>query len=508
MRDATAQTLLDRFRSSGRLPSPPGAALRLVELCRRNDVEIREIIDVLMADPALSARLLRCANSAALGTGRQISSIRDAVMLVGLRTVKLTALGFSLAGGSELVCPAFDLKRFWTESVATAALARRCAAQFSTDADEAFTAGLLSGIGQLALACGLGEDYPPVAVHGDRRALCQHERTILDIDHVQFGAELLAEWELPARLVDAVRHQFNPAEAGEESHGLAKAVQAAMALTPLFVHDGDPPAGVRAAARALVEGELGLTPAAWQQVVNDALVEFRQFSAMLELELDPLTVCDLYAEAQEETARVGVVAQLRTSRPTGAEALRSAATDALTGAANRARFDERLSELLAGLTRGHGEFALLLFDVDNLERLQETYGNAAAAQVLRAVAQAVRGTLRDVDLLARFGRSVFAILAPHTDQRGACVIAARTCKRIENLPVEVSGGVLYVSVSVGLALTNDFAEPPNLVQILGEADRQLELSKKAGRSTWSYRGRTASQVTSSLRVSQPHAPVT
>ncbi len=117
MTSTQATSLLSRLKASRRLPSPAGVAIRVLELCRRQDSESQEIAEVIMSDPALSGRLLKYANSAAVGVGRDVTSVRDAVLIMGLRAVKLTALGFALARPeSKPNCPAFDFKRFWIES--------------------------------------------------------------------------------------------------------------------------------------------------------------------------------------------------------------------------------------------------------------------------------------------------------------------------------------------------------------------------------------------------------
>jgi HD-like signal output (HDOD) protein len=254
MSDTKAASLFSSLRGSGRLPSPPGAALRVLELCRADDTDIRRIADVVMADPALSGRLLRYANSSALGAGREIVSVRDAVLSLGLRSVKLAALGFSLATGVEPGCPGFHLKRFWAESLATAVIGRRFASAFAADREETFTAGLLAAIGELALACGVPEEYTLVmaASPADRAALLEVERRILGTDHVQFGAEFLSEWSLPDRLVQAVRCQHEPDKAGQTARPLAHAVHAALALAPLFHPETDPSVAALAAARGTI----------------------------------------------------------------------------------------------------------------------------------------------------------------------------------------------------------------------------------------------------------------
>ncbi len=492
------ETLFTRLKKANRLPSPPGTALRVLELCRSEDSDMLEIATTVMADPVLSGRLLRYANSAMTGLSREVTSVRDAVLYLGLRTVKLTALGFSLAIGMESTCRGFSLKRFWTQSIVTAVLARRFAAQFGADREEAFTAGLLSGIGQLALAHGIPEEYAPILEAAARNGtpLIEEERRSLGIDHIEFAGELLSQWNVPPKLVGAIVCRNRPEKADPEAGPLAQTLRVATTLTPLFVAPPPPLPELIRSARELVRDFLKLDEPAWRQIVEETLEACREAAQVFNVELDQSAVFDLYAEAQEEAVKVGLVAQLERSRALEAnqDLLRRATTDALTGVANRARFDERLHELLAGVARGHGHFALLLFDIDHFKQFNDRYGHAVGDIVLARVAQTVQATLREVDLLARYGGEEFAILAPHTDQRGACTVAARARKCVQGLRVQTGGLSLQVTISIGLVLSSDYPTVPTAEQMLADVDRQLYRSKSAGRNTWSYLDRSASEV--------------
>jgi two-component system cell cycle response regulator len=503
-------SLIDRLRTARQLPSPPRIALRILELCRREDTEIHEIADVIMSDPALSGRLLRYANSSFVGVGRKVTSVRDAVLLLGLRAVKLTALGFSLISPDfQPRCPAFNLRRFWAQCFATAVIARRVAAQrFRTDREEAFTAGLLSKIGRLALAHGLPDEYHRVltAVRTGT-PLMAAERDQLGLDHMEFGAQLLADWGLPRVLVDALGYQtpvIKQERPGDGHPVLAHVVGLATELAPIFTDPDELSREQREAARCLVESELKLDEQSWQRIADEVLSDYRQVADLFDVKVDDqATVFDLYAEAQERTTQVAVLAQLERTRALeeNEALLQRATTDALTGIANRARFDERIKEAVAGLRRGHGHFALLMIDIDHFKRFNDAYGHSIGDLVLKEVARTIQLVLREVDLLARYGGEEFMILAPQTDQPGACAIAARVCKCLDELRIKVNDHSLHLTVSVGLVLTSDYPEVPDAEQIVADADMQLYVSKRAGRNTWSYRGRPASRLTRVTNIS-------
>jgi len=504
---AMTSSLFVELKATKRLPSPPGTAIRVLALCRREDADLKEIADVIMADPALTARLLKFANSPLAGIGRPVSSVREALLLLGLRTVKLTALGFSLAApDKEPECAGFELKKFWAESFLRAVIAKRLAGDFfKTDREEAFTAGLLAGLGQLAMAHGLRDRYSAIlrVAKAESRTLLEVERERLGTDHLQLSAQLLQEWALPATLVQAIgKLTLSLSDIGDATpcQRLARVVQVAYRLTPHFVRRYHGQSSFDEEILAVIVNVIGTTEQTWEAIVNETLTDFREMAEVFDVQLDnPEAAMELCAEAQEEATRVGMVAQIeRTQALADKETLiRKATTDTLTGIANRAKFDERIESELARVKRGHGHCAMLLIDIDHFKKFNDVYGHQVGDLVLKRVATAAANMLREVDLVARYGGEEFAILAPHTDRKGACIIAIRLQRCIEELKVDVEGKRLGVTVSSGLVNTMDYDETPSAERLIADADKQLYLSKDSGRNTWSYLGRTASGLSAS-----------
>ena len=110
---------IEQLRFSGQLPSPKGVALAIMEICRRDDARIDEIARVVQTDPALSSRLLQLANTAAAnGTGRPFVAVSEAVMRLGMTTVRQLAVGFSLVDQYQSgPCEAFDYAHFWSHAL-------------------------------------------------------------------------------------------------------------------------------------------------------------------------------------------------------------------------------------------------------------------------------------------------------------------------------------------------------------------------------------------------------
>ena len=139
---------LEHIPLEGELPSPKGAALAILEACRRDDTTTAEIARISQTDPALAGRLIRNANTAANGR-RPVVSVTDAIMKLGTGTVRNLALGFSLIDQHHAgPCRGFDYDGFWAQSLLGALAMQHFSAMAGIGvADELFACGLLSQIG-------------------------------------------------------------------------------------------------------------------------------------------------------------------------------------------------------------------------------------------------------------------------------------------------------------------------------------------------------------------------
>ncbi|MCC6160158.1 MAG: diguanylate cyclase [Deltaproteobacteria bacterium] len=162
-----------------------------------------------------------------------------------------------------------------------------------------------------------------------------------------------------------------------------------------------------------------------------------------------------------------------------------ATTDSLTELTNRRAFNTALTGEIARHERTRAGLSLILLDIDHFKRVNDTYGHPAGDEVLRAVAAAIRGEIRNVDTAARWGGEEFAIVLPSTTPPGARKFAERLRKKIAGLDVPVEGGRrIRVTISLGIAGIPQDAE--NLGGLVEAADAALYHSKESGRDrvTW------------------------
>lgn len=201
------QTIIDQLRESKKLPSPSRVALEIMRLCQNEDTSLNEIIKIVETDPALTAELIKYANSTLIGSQPPLLSLHRAAIRLGLNNVVNLALSFSLLSQNMTGrCATFNYHRFWSRSLAQAVAARSIAeVQGKYDPDELFVCGLLAHIGELALASVFPVEYAQIFTQQLNRAqLVARENEIFGYDHNEVTAELLLDWGFPEEFARSV----------------------------------------------------------------------------------------------------------------------------------------------------------------------------------------------------------------------------------------------------------------------------------------------------------------
>jgi HD-like signal output (HDOD) protein len=189
------------------LYSRPTVAMEVVRLAEQPRVDPMQLKRSIEQDPALACKVLRVVNSSLFGLQRPVADLNQAIGLLGIKPLKLLVLGFSLPDSLFAEVAASELRWYWTRTLTRAVAARMlCEQLWHKPGDEAFIAGLLQDIGILVLMRELGEPYARFlagAVH-EKCHLAALEHDTLGFDHTQLSAALLARWQLPERLVEAI----------------------------------------------------------------------------------------------------------------------------------------------------------------------------------------------------------------------------------------------------------------------------------------------------------------
>ena len=230
-------SILTELTASGRLPSPTGVALSILELSRDPDTSTEDLADVLQGDPALAGQVLKYANSAESGSRQEITSLNDALVRLGMKVTRQLCLGFSvLSNARSGPCPSFDYSTYWAHSLAMAVSSQAISKRLrSVSPDEAFTCGLLGGIGRLGLASVYPLKYGEVLDRWDRGS--GHQLKVLEneefsTDHSVVSSVLFQDWGLPAYFSEAVEcyEEQETADAEIGSEGKAPGFKLAKVL--------------------------------------------------------------------------------------------------------------------------------------------------------------------------------------------------------------------------------------------------------------------------------------
>ncbi len=168
---------------------------------------------------------------------------------------------------------------------------------------------------------------------------------------------------------------------------------------------------------------------------------------------------------------------------------RQALVDVLTGLANRRQGEEALVAELARAQRHGGSVGLILVDLDDFKSINDRYGHPTGDLVLRAFADTLRETLREIDVAARWGGEEFAVVLPGSDLEGTAQVADRLRSALADRSIaSLDGDLIQVTASFGAAASDGHGEVDELVEA---ADDALYRAKRAGKNRVFVGGRVA-----------------
>ncbi|MDH7576284.1 MAG: HDOD domain-containing protein [Bacillota bacterium] len=202
------------------LPALPQIVARVLKLTDDPDSTVKELNDAICQDQALTAKVLRLANSAYYGFPRRISTIIEAIVILGFNTIRNLVLAVSVHNLLSKEVPGYQLGRgeLWRHSIACAMAARTLARRTRFPSpDQAFIAGLLHDIGKVILSVYVSETFGELIkkVHEAKIPFPQAEEEILGFTHAVIGSKVADKWNLPLPLVEAIAFHHSPLNAKE-----------------------------------------------------------------------------------------------------------------------------------------------------------------------------------------------------------------------------------------------------------------------------------------------------
>lgn len=497
---AGAQNIRELIEKQITLPKPPAVAGQILNAVQNEEVSLQTLAEIVSADPALTAKLLRFANSGVYGLQSQIASIERALSVLGTNLIKNLTLSFVIAdqmqGGKRLD---FDFNYFWRRAVTAAVAAQLLTRILGQKSEEIFVTALLQDIGILVMAQQKGQDYSRLL---EERFISEHslrdlEEQAFGFNHQTLGATLLQSWNLPETIYEPIRFHHDPEKAPElhtitarillvsnqlsaiynEANGAQKVHQLQEDLPRLFNISLDQ-------ARVLVD-----------EVANQSIEILTAF------DLKPGSIkpySQMLQEANQELGRLNLsyeqlVLELKEAKNTAEQLsfqLREANTqlkemiylDSLTGLYNHRFFQETLDKELMRALRHQSSLGLIMADIDHFKTINDRFGHPAGDLVLQQLSQVLESSVRSSDIVARYGGEEFAIILPMTNEAGMKVFAERLRRKIEGTRIEIDGNVLPVTISVGGTCRTP--EQPHMTKekLIKTADQAMYQSKEAGRN--------------------------
>jgi putative nucleotidyltransferase with HDIG domain len=213
--DNKAKQVISNIRN---LPTPPIVFHQIQKVIKDPKVNASQIASILAEDPAMSVKVLKLTNSAFYGLSREIDSVKQAVVIVGMEAIKNLVLSASVLDmfKGQNVDQEYQ-EKFWRHSLSVAVCSRILARQLRSkgvaDPDAAFSCGLLHDIGKIIIQCFLPDEFKRVAEARakDKESMTYEvEERTLGYNHTQIGALLSAQWKLPHTLGDALTYHHHP----------------------------------------------------------------------------------------------------------------------------------------------------------------------------------------------------------------------------------------------------------------------------------------------------------
>ncbi len=230
-----------------KIPSLPAATVLLIEMCNDINVSYSELSSIIQADPGLSARVLRIANSAYYGQVSKTSSIQRALTVIGLKETRTIGLTYKLTNViKDFIGDSFDFEAYWERSLLMAVMAREFACEMNCPlTNEAFLSGLLQDVGIIILRYNKPLEYQKiaeVAASAPDLPLIKIEQQLFRTNHAKIGAQVCARWKFPQLLTEAIRSHHKPVlrvVSGDRENEIRAAAYAA-SMMPGFLAGSQP----------------------------------------------------------------------------------------------------------------------------------------------------------------------------------------------------------------------------------------------------------------------------
>ncbi len=202
--------LSEVFSKLKQLPVIPALLSELMESFANDDARIDELAKKIAMDQAISAKVIKMANSVAYRRGKEVSSIEQAVIRLGFNTMRSIIIASGI-GSAFPVTPGFDKNKFWSDTFRVSTIAKALAKYTDVEPETAFTCAMMHNIGEILLQSSLPEEVGLIAMSMEQGASrVEAQRETLGFDYSNVGVELAKKWNFSETFTSAIQQQLDP----------------------------------------------------------------------------------------------------------------------------------------------------------------------------------------------------------------------------------------------------------------------------------------------------------
>lgn len=482
------------------LPSPPVLASKIIDMAQDPAISVNDVAKIIGLDPAISAKLIRIANSALYSRPRKVENLRQAINLFGLNGALSMALTFSvvgeLKGGRMTDEGGLDYPHYWQRSVAAATTCQVIGQMLAVGRrEELFLAGLLQDIGMLAIDCWSDEFYKDTKeLQQSHYDIQKYETERLGIDHAEVGAHILNSWQFPEVLINAIAGSHHPLDGlvNQEFITVAKVIAVASEIAEVFCR-GQNETDIEALS-SLVWDALALDGAALSGIMDSVAEEVGPLAELFEIDLSNTFLPRAVAESAKEVLMLRNMQSIQEAtmlKQVNVHLQRKAQTleeenrrDALTCLYNRAYLDKIIQEEFESARENNWPLSIAFIDLDHFKSVNDEHGHQMGDQVLQTSAKLLIQATRGSDVVARYGGEEFVIVMPGTAEDGMRVVCERILNAFRDMRYHppIGDETFSVTASIGISSYSESMEFNSAEELLRAADKAVYAAKLSGRN--------------------------
>lgn len=500
----TKNEVLKGVLESASLPTLPNVACKLISISSQGGIGMKEIASLVSKDAALSAKVLKIANSAFYNFPIKISTIHQAASRIGLNAIRSLVLSisfFSMKAKNNK--DGFNYEKFWEQSLSSAVAAKLIMAEIDkSNLEEIFVVGLLQNIGELILALSFSDQYEQVLLETSKgeKDVVVLEDQIIGADHPFIGYEVTKYWGFPTQLLTPIQYHHCPEGYKGNDNKLKLTINVVylsgiitnilysnkpQKYHQIFLNESKSMLGfddkIIGKILDLVVSEIAHTADLFgfyiknQKPIEEILQEANEALRNINLMYDHVNRELIDATVQLQQLTKGLEENNKRLE-------KLALLDSLTEVYNHGCFQSILENQMSIAARKNLILSLVMIDVDYFKSFNDNYGHQAGDFVLKELCTLMRKSLRDYDMIFRYGGEEFAIILPEITGQEAQIVAEKLRESIAMHAFIINNKKYNVTVSIGIVEIWPAVSAFTKNELIDFADKALFVSKKKGRN--------------------------